>query len=118
MAIRIRIFLQYRALLMLYGTVLAFASEQQQSPQESDPSYLKFVFNASDFPSEDYYDYMIFGGGTAGFPLTATASHMYRALVLERGGIAYGKPNLMTQEGFLTTLMITLHKLSHLKMTS
>lgn len=29
----------------------------------------------------------------------------YRVLVLERGGVPYVKPNLMTQEGFLTTLM-------------
>ncbi|KAJ4949772.1 hypothetical protein NE237_026746 [Protea cynaroides] len=42
-----------------------------------------FVFNATDFPSEDYYDYIIVGAG----------------------GVPYGKPNLMTQEGFLTTLM-------------
>ena len=64
-----------------------------------------FVFNATDFPSEDYYDYIIVGGGTAGCPLAATLSEYSRVLVLERGGVPYGKPNLMTQEGFLTTLM-------------
>lgn len=69
------------------------------------PRYLKFVFNATDLPSEDRYDYIIVGGGTAGCPLAATLSLTFRVLVLERGGIAYGNPNLMTQEGFLTTLM-------------
>ena len=48
------------------------------------------------------------GGGTAGCPLAATLSEYERVLVLERGGVPYGKPNLMTQEGFLTTLMEVL----------
>jgi mandelonitrile lyase len=63
------------------------------------------VFNATELPPEDYYDYIIVGGGTAGCPLAATLSRTYKVLVLERGGIAYGKPNLMNHEGFLTTLM-------------
>lgn len=63
------------------------------------------VANASDFPLEDYYDYIIVGGGTAGCPLAATLSQGYRVLLLERGGIPHGKPNLMNQEGFLTTLL-------------
>ncbi|KAB1213221.1 (R)-mandelonitrile lyase-like [Morella rubra] len=70
-----------------------------------DPSYLKFVFNATEFHIEDDYDYIIVGGGTAGCPLAATLSQGYKVLVLERGGIAYGKPNLMNHEGFLSTLM-------------
>ncbi|KAK9281378.1 hypothetical protein L1049_004278 [Liquidambar formosana] len=63
------------------------------------------VFNATGFPSEDYYDYIIVGGGTAGCPLTATLSENYQVLLLERGGVAFDKPNLMSQEGFLATLM-------------
>lgn len=55
-------------------------------------------------PSEDYYDFIIVGGGTAGCPLAATLSEFFSVLVLERGGIPYDYPNLMTQEGFLTTL--------------
>ncbi len=62
------------------------------------------MFNAKNFPSEDYYDYIIVGGGTAGCPLAATLSQSYRVLVLERGGVPYGNPNLMTQERFLATL--------------
>ncbi|XP_022723827.1 (R)-mandelonitrile lyase-like [Durio zibethinus] len=68
------------------------------------PVYLNFVLNATDFPPEDYYDYIIVGGGTAGCPLAATLSQSFRVLVLERGGVPYGNQHLMTQEGFLTTL--------------
>ena len=71
------------------------------------PSYLGFAFNATEMPSEDYYDYIIVGGGTAACPLAATLSENQKVLLLERGGVpyAYGKPNLMTQEGFIATLM-------------
>lgn len=62
------------------------------------------MFNAKNFPSEDYYYYIIVGGGTPGCPLAATLSQSYRVLVLERGGVPYGNPNLMTQERFLATL--------------
>ncbi|KAK4349755.1 hypothetical protein RND71_029068 [Anisodus tanguticus] len=65
---------------------------------------MKFVFNATEFPSEDYYDYIVVGGGTAGCPLAATLSEKYKILLLERGGVPYGRPSLMTQEGFLTSL--------------
>lgn len=58
----------------------------------------------TNFPSEDYYDYLIVGSGTAGCPLAGTLSQSYRALVLERGGAPYGNPNLRTQERFLATL--------------
>lgn len=61
--------------------------------------------NATDLPSEDSYDYIIVGGGTAGCPLAATLSQKFRVLVLERGGIGYSDPNVMNQEGFLRTLM-------------
>ncbi|KZV43456.1 (R)-mandelonitrile lyase-like [Dorcoceras hygrometricum] len=64
-----------------------------------------FVSNATEYPSEDYHDYIIVGGGTAGCPLAATLSEHYRVLVLERGGVPYGQPNVMTQNGFLQTLM-------------
>ncbi|CBI33859.3 unnamed protein product, partial [Vitis vinifera] len=56
-------------------------------------------------PPEDYYDYIVVGGGTAGCPLAATLSENFRVLVLERGGVPYTNPNLMSQDGFLTSLM-------------
>ncbi|XWS20789.1 hypothetical protein CRYUN_Cryun31cG0132700 [Craigia yunnanensis] len=71
---------------------------------QRDPVYLNFVLNATGFPSEEYYDYIIVGGGTAGCPLAATLSQSFRVLVLERGGVPYAYQHLMTQEGFLTTL--------------
>lgn len=76
-----------------------------KSLSQQSPSYMGFVFNATEMPSEDYYDYIIVGGGTAGCPLAATLSENFRVLVLERGGVPYGMPNLMTQEGFLSTLV-------------
>ncbi|XP_061355963.1 (R)-mandelonitrile lyase-like [Gastrolobium bilobum] len=91
------------AFLICYSTILSCCSAQQQ--QDTEPNYLKMVVNASELPLEDYYDYIIVGGGTAGCPLAATLSHAYKVLVLERGGVGHDKPNLMTQEGFLTTLL-------------
>lgn len=53
------------------------------------------------FPSEDYYDYIILGGGTAGFRWPPPCHSPIEFLCLNE---AYGNPNLMTQEGLLTTL--------------
>lgn len=87
-------------MLIIIFTLLCLARAQSQQ----SPTYLGFTFNATDLPSEDYYDYIVVGGGTAGCPLAATLSLNFRVLLLERGGIPYGNPNLMTQEGFLATL--------------
>ncbi|KAL9224335.1 hypothetical protein vseg_000379 [Gypsophila vaccaria] len=72
---------------------------------QSAPGYLQFTMNATAFPVEDYYDYIVVGGGTAGCPLASTLSENYKVLLLERGGVPYGKPSVMTQEGFLATLL-------------
>ncbi|KAK4267688.1 hypothetical protein QN277_024435 [Acacia crassicarpa] len=104
MAISISIWLQYLAFVLF----TVFHCNAQTQPQQ-EPNYLRFVFNASEMPLEDSYDYIIVGGGTAGCPLAATLSTMFRVLVLERGGVGYGRPNLMTQEGFLTTLLDNPH---------
>ncbi|KAL0012745.1 hypothetical protein SO802_007853 [Lithocarpus litseifolius] len=107
MARPICFWLQYFAFLMFIGPFVSYALPRPPRPPQShqDPSYLKFVSNATEFPSEDYYDYIIVGGGTAGCPLAATLSHSYKVLVLERGGVPHGETNLMSQEGFLATLM-------------
>ncbi|XP_059644105.1 (R)-mandelonitrile lyase-like [Cornus florida] len=94
------LYFPFLAFLMIFTLIPLSTAQSEQSP-----SYLQFVFNATEFPVQDYYDYIIVGGGTAGCPLAATLSEFFRVLVLERGGVAYGKPNLMTQEGFITTLM-------------
>ncbi|PHT47115.1 (R)-mandelonitrile lyase-like [Capsicum baccatum] len=93
----------------LYGSFFVFftiiiLNSLPLTQSEQSPSYMRFVFNATEFPPEDYYDYIVVGGGTAGCPLAATLSEKYRVLLLERGGVPYGRPNLMTQEGFLTVL--------------
>ncbi|XVF15100.1 hypothetical protein REPUB_Repub09cG0120200 [Reevesia pubescens] len=87
-------------LLLLCPPAFSFA---RPHPQQ-DPVYSNFVFNATDLPLEDYYDYIIVGGGTAGCPLAATLSQSFRVLVLERGGVPFSNQNLMSQEGFLPTL--------------
>ncbi|KAK7255026.1 hypothetical protein RIF29_28427 [Crotalaria pallida] len=89
---------------LLYTTVIFSCSARQQQ-QQRPPSYSTFISNSSTFPLEDYYDYIIVGGGTAGCPLASTLSHSFRVLLLERGGVPYSNPNVMSQEGFLTTLL-------------
>ncbi|KAK2432242.1 protein HOTHEAD [Trifolium repens] len=107
----ITVTIQFLFLLFFTSTFFAFPTQAQQDSnsqeerQDKPPSYLKMVANASDFPLEDYYDYIIVGGGTAGCPLAATLSQNYRVLILERGGISHGRNNLMNQEGFLNTLL-------------
>ncbi|CAJ1951457.1 unnamed protein product [Sphenostylis stenocarpa] len=90
------------ALFILCTTVFVSATSQQK-----EASYLKMVVNASKLPVEDYYDYIVVGGGTAGCPLAATLSQSFRVLLLERGGDGRGNPNLMNQEGFLSNLLNT-----------
>ncbi|XP_060669805.1 (R)-mandelonitrile lyase 3-like [Ziziphus jujuba] len=49
---------------------------------------MKSVYNATDLPLKEEYDYIIVGGGTAGCPLVASLSANYSVLVLERDGVA------------------------------
>lgn len=54
-----------------------------------------------------YYDYIIIGGGTSGCALAATLSESSKVLLLERGGLPYGDPNIMNIRGFAATLSNT-----------
>ncbi|KAJ6428651.1 hypothetical protein OIU84_020342 [Salix udensis] len=94
------LFLIHIVFLVLFCSLFSHARPIPQT----GPDYLKFVLNATEFPPEDYYDYIVVGGGTTGCPLAATLSQSYRVLLLERGGVTFGKHNLMSQDGFLSTL--------------
>ncbi|XP_060669448.1 (R)-mandelonitrile lyase 1-like [Ziziphus jujuba] len=64
-----------------------------------DFSYMKSVYNATDLPLEDVYDYIIVGGGTAGCPLAATLSRKYSVLVVERGSAPVSYPQVLSAGG-------------------
>ncbi|KAM7486851.1 hypothetical protein LguiA_002860 [Lonicera macranthoides] len=64
----------------------------------ADLSYLQFVYNATESPLEEVYDYIVVGGGTAGCPLATTLSANYSVLLLERGGVALNDPNVLLEE--------------------
>ncbi|XP_030511176.2 (R)-mandelonitrile lyase 1 [Cannabis sativa] len=70
-----------------------------------DFSYMKSVYNATDLPLVEEYDYIVIGGGTAGCPLAATLSEKYSVLVLERGNVPKAHPNTLVSSGFLANLM-------------
>nr|XP_048323654.1 (R)-mandelonitrile lyase 1-like [Ziziphus jujuba var. spinosa] len=72
---------------------------------KNDFSYMKSVYNASDLPIEEEYDYIIVGGGTAGCPLAATLSEKYSVLVLERGSVPAAYPQVLSADGLLRFLI-------------
>ncbi|XP_058113294.1 (R)-mandelonitrile lyase-like [Magnolia sinica] len=83
---------------------LLFLPISSQSPHLESTNY---IFNATEFPPEEEYDYIVVGGGTAGCPLAATLSEDHRVLLLERGGSSTSFPTVLTREGFLPTLLQT-----------
>ncbi|KAL5699843.1 (R)-mandelonitrile lyase [Ranunculus cassubicifolius] len=90
--------------LLIDSLSLAQSQHQEHLPYDTGSDYLQFVLNATDFSSEEEYDYIIVGGGTAGCPLAATLSENHRVLILERGGHTLEYPNIWTSDGFLPTL--------------
>nr|XP_048337439.1 (R)-mandelonitrile lyase 3-like isoform X3 [Ziziphus jujuba var. spinosa] len=80
--------------------VLALATSS-----DHDFSYMKSVYNATDLPLKEEYDYIIVGGGTAGCPLAATLSANYSVLVLERGSAPPYPQLVLTTDGVLGGLL-------------
>ncbi|XP_060672704.1 (R)-mandelonitrile lyase 3 isoform X2 [Ziziphus jujuba] len=81
--------------------VLALATSS-----DHDFSYMKSVYNATNLPLKEEYDYIIVGGGTAGCPLAATLSANYSVLVLERGSAPLSYPQLvLTTDGTVDVLL-------------
>ncbi|KAM7489765.1 hypothetical protein LguiB_027249 [Lonicera macranthoides] len=71
----------------------------------SDSSYLQFVYNTTESPSEEVYDYIVIGGGTAGCPLARTLSANYSVLLLEQGGVAFNDPYVLLKENEIVNLL-------------
>ncbi|KAM7489741.1 hypothetical protein LguiB_027225 [Lonicera macranthoides] len=77
----------------------------QANVLDPDSSYLQFVYDATESPTEEVYDYIIVGGGTAGCPLATTLSANYSVLLLERGGVAFNNPNVLREENINVNLL-------------
>ncbi|TKY64370.1 HOTHEAD protein [Spatholobus suberectus] len=83
-----------------------------QGKQNWHENRYPFIRNASSFSSpsisttttNNAYDYIIVGGGTAGCPLAATLSQNFSVLVLERGGLPFTNPNVSFLDNFHITL--------------
>ncbi|CAK9135216.1 unnamed protein product [Ilex paraguariensis] len=54
-----------------------------------------------------YYDYIIIGGGTSGCALAATLTRAANVLLLERGDLPYGNPDITNLRGFVASLSNT-----------
>ncbi|KAL4028743.1 hypothetical protein IC575_011954 [Cucumis melo] len=84
---------------------LGFPLSSNTSPNE-DFRYMKFVHDASDLPTEEEYDYIIIGGGTAGCPLAATLSSNFSVLLLERGSEPTKYPSVLKEQSFLNVYTV------------
>lgn len=65
---------------------------------------MKSVYNATDLPLEEEYDYIVVGGSAAGCPLASTLSEKYSVLVLERGNVPKAYPNVLHDKGIFANL--------------
>ncbi|KAG5600504.1 hypothetical protein H5410_031874 [Solanum commersonii] len=69
--------------------------------------YSTFARDATSAPKVISFDYIIIGGGTCGCALAATLSQSFNVLLLERGGLPYGNPNITNINGFSSNLANT-----------
>ncbi|XP_052198444.1 sinalpyl alcohol oxidase Nec3-like [Diospyros lotus] len=72
---------------------------------QQDQDYLKFVRDAIEFPSREFYDYIVVGGGTVGCPLATTLSTSHSVLLLERGSSPRERPEVLLQANTLNILL-------------
>ncbi|KAL5579494.1 hypothetical protein UlMin_011936 [Ulmus minor] len=96
---------------------LASFSQGKQGYYEFKYPFIKrassFSTPSSSFSSKgsnNVYDYIIVGGGTAGCPLAATLSQKFRVLVLERGGVPFTNANVSFLQNFHIALADTSPK--------
>ncbi|MCE0482415.1 hypothetical protein HAX54_041184 [Datura stramonium] len=66
-----------------------------------------FARDATLAPDKIFFDYIVIGGGTSGCALAATLSQASNVLLLERGGLPYGNPNITNITGFTNNLADT-----------
>ncbi|CAN1785800.1 Protein HOTHEAD [Linum perenne] len=64
-------------------------------------------FSSSGTASDNSYDYIIVGGGTAGCPLATTLSRNFSVLLLERGGVPFSNSNVTFLRNFHIALADT-----------
>ncbi|CAI9768210.1 unnamed protein product [Fraxinus pennsylvanica] len=84
------------------GIFFIASSSAEQAP------YSSFAKDAKLAPPVMYFDYIVIGGGTSGCALAATLSQGgAKILLLERGGLPYGNPNITNIGGFPETLADT-----------
>ncbi|KAJ8547619.1 hypothetical protein K7X08_011205 [Anisodus acutangulus] len=69
--------------------------------------YSSFTMDATSAPEVVFFDYIVIGGGTSGCALAATLSQSSNVLLLERGGLPYGNPNITNITGFANNLAHT-----------
>ncbi|OIW17173.1 hypothetical protein TanjilG_18128 [Lupinus angustifolius] len=103
-------------LLYLVLWLCNFLPQCQGKQNKYENKKYPFIKNASSFqipPSistsstNNAYDYIIVGGGTAGCPLAATLSKNFSVLLLERGGVPYTNSNVTFLRNFHISLADT-----------
>ncbi|GLJ46009.1 hypothetical protein SUGI_0968990 [Cryptomeria japonica] len=92
--------------LLLLIPCLLFVTSMQAATPTSGAQFYPYPFMTVDAEkvAARRYDYIIVGGGTAGFPLAATLSQNFTVLLMERGGSPYGNPDIENASAFRKAL--------------
>ncbi|XP_009779700.1 protein HOTHEAD-like isoform X1 [Nicotiana tabacum] len=92
--------------LSIFSSLLAILILTVPCFSEKAP-YSTFAKDATSAPEVVFFDYIVIGGGTSGCALAATLSQRSNVLLLERGGLPYGNPNITNITGFANNLADT-----------